>query len=252
MSKADPNSLERRVVEDYFHTTSAAGIGADVNAFHRSAEGLRRRLGRWLDVGGRDVVDLGSGTGELCWVIRDAGARSVLGVNLSKDEIEYARKRVRVEFVCQDIADYLVAREADSVDRIYALNILEHLHKNSLIQVLEEARRCLRADGALIAMVPNATSPFSSMTRYWDITHQLAFTPSSIRQLARLAGYESCEFRECGPVPHGFLSGIRYGLWQGIRALVWGYLMIELASSKGGIYTADMMLRLTKGRGIKG
>ncbi len=85
------------------------------------------------------------------------------------------------------------------------------------------------------------------MTRYWDITHQNAFTPSSFRQLARLVGFgESVEFRECGPVAHGLVSGIRYVLWQMIRLGIRGYLMIELASGKGGIYTADMQVRLRK------
>ena len=96
-------------------------------------------------------------------------------------------------------------------------------------------------------MVPNATSPFGGMTRYWDITHQNAFAPSSVRQLARLVGFaDDVQFRECGPVPYGVISSIRYGLWQVIRLLIWGYLMVELASSKGGVYTADMMFRLQR------
>lgn len=84
------------------------------------------------------------------------------------------------------------------------------------------------------------------MTRYWDITHQLAFTPSSVRQLARLVGFLEMEFRECGPVSYSIVSGIRYLLRQGICGLIWGYLMVELDSGKGGIYTADMIFRLRK------
>lgn len=105
----------------------------------------------------------------------------------------------------------------------------------------------LRPNGVLIAMVPNATSPFGSMTRYWDITHQTAFTLSSVRQLSRLVGFgEAAEFRECGPIAYGFVSAVRYGLWQVIRLAIRGYLMVESASDKGGIYTADMIFRLTK------
>ena len=137
-------------------------------------------------------------------------------------------------------------RSAESVDRIYALNILEHLTKDDLVAVLEQSQRCLRRGGQLIAMVPNATSPFGTMTRYWDFTHLAAFTPSSVRQLQRLCGFRSIEYREWGPRPHGLTSTIRYLLWQAIRGMIWFRLMVETASAKGGIYTADMLFRLTK------
>lgn len=246
LNDVPPESAHRRVIENYFRTTSAVGVANDAAGLQRSLAGLKRRLGRWLDVAGKDVLDLGSGTGELCRLAQDSGARHVVGVNLSQDEIDFARQRVGAEFVCQDIADYLEACAPASVDRIYALNILEHLDKDTLVRVLEGAYRCLRDGGELIGMVPNATSPFGGMTRYWDITHQLAFTPSSIRQLARLVGFHEMDFRECGPIPYGLVSSIRYGLWQGIRGLIWAYFMIELASNKGGVYTSDMLFRLRK------
>jgi SAM-dependent methyltransferase len=240
-------SAHQRVVKDYFRTTSASGSARDSATFGASILGLRRRLGPWLDVAGKDVVDLGSGTGELCRLARDSGARSVVGVNLSAQEIAFASRHVDATFVHQDIAAFLDECVPGSIDAIFAFNILEHLDKDTLVRVLEGAFRALRTGGRLVAMVPNATSPFGTMTRYWDITHHNAFTPSSLRQLSRLVGFgESAEFRECGPIPYGLLSGIRYLLWQGIRLAISGYLLVELASTKGGIYTADIMFRVTK------
>jgi SAM-dependent methyltransferase len=240
-------SAQSRVVADYFKTTSGVGSARDPHAFAGSVAGLRRRLGSWLAVRGGDVLDLGSGTGELCRVARDAGARSVIGVNLSQEEIDFAKCQVDATFVLQDVASYLAQCPEGSVDCIFALNILEHLDKDTLVRVLEGAHRALRPGGRLVAMVPNATSPFGGMTRYWDITHQNAFTPSSVRQLSRLVGFgERAEFRECGPVPYALVSGVRYGLWQLIRLGIRAWLMVELASDKGGVYTADMMFRLTK------
>lgn len=246
--KHRPQDVERRVAAAYFQTTSAAAVGnRDAAADARATLGLRRRLGRWLEVAGLDVVDLGSGTGELCQLAVEGGAASVVGVNLCAEEIAFARTRVTAEFHQGDVVVYLEGRAPASVDRIYALNLLEHLSKEDLVRLLEAAHRCLRPGGLLVAMVPNATSPFGGMTRYWDITHQNAFTPSSVRQLARLTGFgDGAEFRECGPVPHGVVSGLRYGLWQLIRLVIRGYLMVELASAKGGIYTADMLFRLRK------
>ena len=248
MSRPPAATTQRRVAEAYLRTTSHAALPAAPDA-SVALPGLRRRLGPWFEVAGRDLVDLGSGTGELCRLARDAGARRIVGVNLSADELAYARAWVGagVDFVCQDAAEYLEGCANESLDVVFAMNFLEHLDKDTLVRILEASHRCLRPGGALVAMVPNATSPFGAMTRYWDITHQLAFTPSSVRQLARLTGFgEAAEFRECGPVPYGPVSVLRYLLWQGIRLLIRGYLAVELASAKGAVYTADMLVRLRK------
>lgn len=235
-----------RVVRDYFASTSQSSV-ADRSVDYRAlTAGLKRGLGDWLEVDDKDVIDLGCGTGELSWLACNQKAREVVGVNLSEDEIKFAQPHVPAKFIHQDILTYLSDCTDESVDRIYALNILEHLTKDDLVAVLEQSQRCLRSGGQLIAMVPNATSPFGTMTRYWDITHILAFTPSSLRQLQRLCGFRSIEFREWGPRPHGLTSTIRYLLWRVIRRIIWFRLMVETASGKGGIYTADMLFRLIK------
>jgi SAM-dependent methyltransferase len=247
MNSQAKKTAHQRVVEDYFRTTSDKGSAHSDEEFDMSVLGLQRRLGAWFDVAGKDVVDLGSGTGELCKLAVQQGARRVVGVNLSQEEIDFARDRMNIDFFLQDIAEYLETLPDSSVDRIFAMNILEHLDKEQLLRVLESSFRCLRPHGQLIAMVPNATSPFGTMTRYWDITHHNAFTPSSVRQLSRIVGFgEAAKFRECGPIPYAFVSSVRYALWQVIRLIIKGYLMVELASTKGGIYTADMMFLLSK------
>jgi SAM-dependent methyltransferase len=234
-----------RVIQSYFETTSARGGDAPID-YATLTLGLRRGLDDWLDVNGLRVLDLGSGTGELCWLARSAGAREVVGVNLSDSEIAFARGHVDADFVCADVVDYLASLPDRSVDRIYALNLLEHLCKDQLVRLLEQAHRCLDAGGQLIALVPNATSGYGAMTRYWDITHQLAFTPSSVRQLMRLCAYTSSTFREWGPRPHGLVSALRYIVWQGFRLAIAFRLLVETGSAKGGVYTVDMLFRLSK------
>ena len=245
MSVDSRPGFHRRTIEGYFETTSGRGRGPVVD-FAVVTVGLKRGLGSWADVAGKEVLDLGCGTGELCWLACAGGATRVVGVNLSKGELDYARTHVDADFVQADLLAHLRETPSDSFDRIYALNVLEHMPTDMVVEVLEEVRRCLRDGGSLIAMVPNATSAFGSMTRYWDITHCNAFTPSSVNQLAALCGFGEVDFREWGPVPHGLLSTVRFALWQVIRGATWARFMIELASNKGGIYTADMLFRLKK------
>lgn len=238
-------STHRRVIDSYFETTSSTSLQGE-GAFERGTFGLRRGLGDWLDVRGKEVLDLGCGTGQVCWLTQQAGATRVVGVNLSAGELKYARGKTDAEFEQADILAYLEQAADESFDRIFAMNILEHLDAEVLAGVLQHAKRVLRPGGTLVAMVPNAISPFSGMTRYWDITHLRAFTPSSVRQLMRLAGFQHAEFREWGPRAHGLISGLRAFLWQGIRATISARLIIETGSAKGGVYTSDMLFRLQR------
>lgn len=242
---SNEDGLHARIVRDYLRTTSGVSLPHAIDCQERTA-GLKRGLGRWLDVKGKKVLDLGCGLGELCWLAASSGVQSIIGVNLSQGEVDYARLHIQATFICQDILDYLPQCESDSVDVIYAMNILEHLTKDDLIRVLDQSRRVLRDGGQLVAMVPNATSTYGAMTRYWDITHVQAFTPSSVQQLMRLSGFSKVEFAEWGPRVHGVISFCRYLLWQFIRLTICLRLMVETGSGKGGIYTADMLFRLSK------
>lgn len=242
-------TAEQRIISEYYATTSS-GVGGmrDKSGFDRTVKGLKRRFGNWLDVEGMDVIDLGSGTGELCSLLEASGAKTVVGVNLCQDEIGFAEQYSGATFVCSDVGEYMASRNTSSIDVVFAMNILEHLDKNCLIGLLENIHRVLRPGGVIVAMVPNAVSPFGGMTRYWDFTHQQAFTPSSVMQLSRLCGFDEVGFKECGPVVHGLKSGVRYLLWMGIRLAIKGYLLVETASGKHGIYTSDMLFRMRKSR----
>src|ERR1700722_4486545 len=107
MTERSRTSAHDRVVVDYFQTTSAVGSARNDEAFGTSVAGLRRRLGDWCDVGGLVVLDLGSGTGGLCKLPAGLGASRVIGVNMSQEEIDFARTQIAAEFACQDIADFL-------------------------------------------------------------------------------------------------------------------------------------------------
>ena len=98
----------------------------------------------------------------------------------------------------------------------------------------------MRSDGCLLLELPNANSLFGSRTRYWDFTHELSFTPTSLSQLFEVAGFHQVQFRERGPIIHGIKSSIRSFLWQGIRNLLALYLLIEQGNSGCRIFTQDM------------
>lgn len=240
------HSLNEQIAENYFHTTAERSHVASSEYYERASDGLLLRLDSWLPKNpDADCLDLASGCGEMLYLLERQGFRNTTGVDLCQEELEQAKPFIKGRLNCADVVDFLRQREAQSLDFVTALNFLEHLSKDKLLVVLKEVRRVLRPNGTLVAMVPNAISPFGSVTRHWDITHEWAFTPNNFRQLAVLTGFEpDIEFRECGPVAHGIVSALRYLLWQVIRLAIATWFLIEVADTKGGIYTMDMLVRL--------
>jgi SAM-dependent methyltransferase len=243
-----PTGLHDSITRDYYGTTASRGHAPTRAYYDGSAIQLHRRLRAWLPAA-RDAscLDLACGCGSLIYLLEQQGFRNTTGVDLCREELDQARSFVRGELVHRDVLEFLRSAETATFDFITALNFLEHLRKDSLYTVLTEARRVLRPGGTLVAMVPNAISPFGGTTRHWDLTHEWAFTHNNFRQLAALTGFDPhVEFRECAPEPHGVVSAIRYVLWQLVRACIAACLMIETADRKGGIYTMDMLVRLTR------
>jgi SAM-dependent methyltransferase len=238
--------LDSEMFRRYYQTTSSRSHSGSAAYYEHSADGLNRRFGRWLP-GSRDAVclDLGCGCAEMVYLLEREGFSRTTGVDLDQEQVDRARPWVRGQLVGGDVADYLRRCPASSVDFVSAVNFLEHLPKDALLTVLQEIRRVLSPAGSLVAMVPNAVSPFGSLTRHWDITHEWAFTPNNFRQLASLTSFDPhVEFHECGPVPHGLPSLVRYALWQGLRAVIAAWFVIEVGSAKDGIYTMDMLVRM--------
>jgi SAM-dependent methyltransferase len=241
-----PASLHDEITALYYRTTSGRGHRPTNKYYETAANLLRRRLGPWMPRQKTSrCLDLACGCGEMIYCLEREGFENTAGVDLCREEIDEGRLFVTGDLVHSDVLEYLRQTDSQSFDFISAFNFLEHLPKDTLRDVLIETRRVLRSGGALVAMVPNAISPFSGITRYWDITHEWAFSPNNFRQLAALTGFDpTVEFRECGPSPHGLVSGIRYVVWRAIRFAIAGWLLVELADRKGGVYTMDMLVRL--------
>lgn len=242
------NSLHSAITVDYYQTTAGRSHTVTKNYYETCANGLVRWLRDWLpaDKNAR-CLDLACGCGEMQYLLEREGFTSTTGVDLCQEELQQAHSFVKGDLVNDDILTFLQSRPSSSIDFITALNILEHLSKDRLHEVLKEAQRVLRPGGALVAIVPNAVSPFGSLTRHWDITHEWAFTTNNFRQLAALTGFdEQIQFRETRPVAHGTISFIRSLLWQLLRLGIAMRFLIEVGTVKDGIYTMDMLVRLRR------
>ena len=126
---------------------------------------VREALG---DVRGRDVLDLGCGTGRHTAWLAEAGAR-VTAVDFSAGMLEEARRKVpsgSVRFIVHDLHQPLPLGDA-TFDAVVSGLVLEHLR--DLHAFFTEARRVLRPAGrAVFSAMHPAMFLRSSQARFTD------------------------------------------------------------------------------------
>jgi SAM-dependent methyltransferase len=104
---------------------------------------------------GREVLDAGCGTGYGTAILAAAGARRVVGVDVSKDAIEYARSSTAPapvsEFSLGSIHE--LPFEDSTFDLAVCFEVIEHVDDQDL--AISELRRILRPTGVLVMSSPN-------------------------------------------------------------------------------------------------
>src|SRR5579862_566000 len=93
-------------------------------------------------VHGLDVVDLGCGTGRWLEQARDAGARSLVGVDLSPEMLSRARVKLgdHATFVCADCAEAQLG--SNSADVVFCNFVLSYIEDP--VALVNLVRRILR------------------------------------------------------------------------------------------------------------
>jgi len=173
------------------------------------------------------ILDLGCGHGTLIYLARQKGYRNIRGVDVSPEQVA-AAKQLCIEGVEQcDVMEALEKKPVACFDCIISFDLIEHFKRNELIPLVDAVNRVLRPYGRWIIHTPNAESPFGMRMRYWDITHELAFTRTSLSQLLLSSGFSRVDCYEDQPVPHGVKSAARWLLWKIIRCFLRLYLAVE-------------------------
>lgn len=185
------------------------------------------------------ILDLGCGWGGFLNFLKSKGYVNLFGIDSSPQQVEIAHKLDLTNVEVGDLFSALEQKE-NYYACISAFNVLEHLNKEEVLPFCEKALQSLLPGGCLLLEIPNGNSIFGSRTRYWDFTHELSFTPTSIYQIFEVIGFNKIMIKERSPVVHGIKSQIRFWLWQAIRLGLSFYLLIEQGSSGYKIFTQDM------------
>lgn len=186
------------------------------------------------------ILDAACGGGRLLHFLRRRGYRNLSGVDLSPEQVALAHQVVD-DVTQADVLDFL-AKSPRRFDLIIGVDILEHLTKAEVLEFLDRCRDALNPGGRLVLQTPNAESPWFGAVRHEDFTHEVCFTPGSLRAILGLCGFEGLEARECGPVSHGVLSALRTAAWRLMRLGLRASSLVETGSAGSGVCTRVFLI----------
>jgi 2-polyprenyl-3-methyl-5-hydroxy-6-metoxy-1,4-benzoquinol methylase len=235
------DDYRQRMYGQYVGAHLASIYNISVEAFEKQRSTFKSYFGKYLPLDKKAMIlDAGCGFGSFLYHLHKEGYENVVGVDVSPDQVMQARKLGLKNVECADLVGYL-EKHPQEFDCITALDVVEHFKKEELVHLLDAVYSSLKHDGVFIMQSPNADGPFGSRYRYWDFTHEVAFTKTSISQVLSVIGFKNIEVHPTGPVVHGILSGIRWLIWNALRLVMKIYLLIETGVFNGHILSQNLI-----------
>ncbi len=216
-TRSELGALREQLAERDRSPRFAAIYPAFEDRFRGAEADVRARLSVYLpevracvraDADGPRVLDLGPGRGEWLALLSEAGVPAV-GVDDSAAMVERLRGR-GLDVVLDDAARHLADTADGALDVVTAFHVVEHLDLESLLALLDHARRVLRPGGVLILETPHpANLVMGACNFYLDPTHRSPVPPARLEFLAAASGFTGIRTWELHPKEDVDLSGLR-------------------------------------------
>lgn len=177
------------------------------------------------------IIDIACGAGHFLYFLQKEGYGYTQGIDLSEEQLETAKKMGIKNLHKADLFQYL-PNHPQSFDMIVANDIIEHLKKDEVLQLLDIIYETLVPGGRVLIGAPNAQSLFGSHMVFIDFTHEQGFTSESLDQVLRVCGFAEVKVYGERPIVHDLRSALRAGLWWHLRQFIKIYVTIERGTGR--------------------
>ena len=196
------------------------------------------------------ILDIGCGYGRMLHFLKNQSYSNTYGIDISRQQIDLAHKLGFDQTLCIQAIDFL-ADNMNQFDTIFMLDILEHIEKSEIIELMDRVYTALRPNGNIILQLPNSLTPLN-VYRHVDFTHEMAFTVSSIKQILSITGFENTKTYPLAPHMNGPVSLLMSLMWHIIwQNLIRFYMFTANGNLMGDIYTANFIAVAEKGKDQK-
>ena len=191
------------------------------------------------------IVEVGCGFGPFLHFLRGEGYQNVEGFDVSPQQVEAAGRLGIAGVTRGELSSYLASR-GGLYDCVVAIDVVDHIPKDEVLDALRLVHESLKPGGRFLMQAVNGAAPFPGRLRYGDFTHEFAFTPNSVRQVLRAAGFKEIEVRGAPPYVHGIPSLLRrlIGCFAGV--VMWAYMVAETGMLRGHIFSQNLIVAAEK------
>ncbi|WP_337871788.1 class I SAM-dependent methyltransferase [Ignavibacterium sp.] len=240
------NDYKNKIYENY-HSIHTKKLYGDI-----SIETIKRQFKFWKYFFSEylptdkniKILDAGCGNGGFVYWLTQIGYKNTIGIDISEELIDLGISLNIKNIEQDDLIDHLKKHEG-TYDIIFCRDVLEHFTKNEIIEIFSLFNSALKSSGKVIIQVPNGYSPNFGRIYYGDFTHETLFSETILNQIINATGYKFIKLKEVNPVPHGFVSLIRFVLWKLLRMKFQFYQMIETGYAKG-FFTQNIIAEIKK------
>jgi len=128
------------------------------------------------------ILDAGCGLGHFLFFAEQSGYKNVVGIDVSNELAELCKEK-GYNAIATDIFSFL-AEHKNAFDVIIFNDVIEHLTKNEILNLLDLMYAALSEGGCLLIKTPNMANPFTAASgRYIDFTHEIGFTEASLKEI---------------------------------------------------------------------
>lgn len=138
------------------------------------------------------IIDIGCGAGYFLQYLEKKGYLNYLGIDVSREQIDFCKKKHlkgKVQLI-SDLDKFLITKN-EEYDLVMINDVIEHLPKEKIIDILRLIRKTLKNHGLLIVKTANMKNRWGAAVRFMDITHTVGFTEESLFQTLYLSGFKN-------------------------------------------------------------
>ena len=185
--------LDKKFFDNYFNTIYSVSNKFTKKQFANMKKFYDLNYGPHIpDNKNIKILDMGCGTGHFIKYLEDKGYNNILGIDISKEQVEYCKKNISSNIVQIDVFEYL-KNVNEEYDLIVANDLIEHIDKEKILDFIMLVYKSLKSSGIFLLKCPNMSNPFSLNIRYKDFTHEIGFTETSLYQVLKLCNFKKIE-----------------------------------------------------------
>lgn len=162
-------------------------IDSQVNYYKRIIKRFMKHLGHDIK-----ILEIGPGYGFFINTLIKEGFSNIEAVDLIPELVDYLAKRYNIKVYNSDIMNFFRMNKLDNTyDVIVAFDVIEHLRKDEILEILDYINKALKPNGLFIMRVPYGGSLAGLYIRYSGFTHETAFTELSVNEIFGVSGFKN-------------------------------------------------------------